>query len=443
MANIININEENNILSFADEPLDIVCGNTNYCLNFNFSAQWQQFTKKIAVFVANGEKQLVEFQESECAVPAMPNASSCFVYVLGMAGENESFISTSLRLKLIPTCDSTAEADLEGFKNYLSLALEKLKQFEEGNYKAKVAEKSESQVDIKENQTVEGSKNFVGELLYGGKDVATLSQFSNDNLLANGDFSVNQRGKNYYQGKNGLTIFSADRWKILGQNTSFNLTTKKLIIYVNHTFSQVVEIPTALRGQMVTACFSVGTITKEINAFVSDGTNEVTKKLEVGENVISFEVGAEATTLEVGFRGVAINSNTFLNFVKLEVGDKFTGFRAKSAREELEDCQKYYYVKTTDGDEGIFGAGMCISNSEARVSVKLPVQMRVAPTVTATGDFCICSANIEAMTTFNVLSFEGDSVTLSVVTATTVSGMGAMLRANATGASISFDAEIY
>lgn len=443
MANIINITEENNILTFDSTPLDIVCGNTNYLVRFSFSEEWQGFERKLAVFVVDGVKTTVEFEENECLIPALPNSNCCLVYLLAGDENGNSRVSTALRLRLIPSNDGAIESDFEGFKNYLSLALEKLKQFEQGNYVAKTAEESLTQVDLSSDQTVSGSKDFVGELKYEGEVVAKKSQFSNENLLINGDFSINQRGKTSYVGVTGVYVYSVDRWRIYGRSSNINTTNRTVVLYKDSTFTQVVEIPKGLLGKTVTATFIMSKIKNNILAKITDGVNESTLPLVVGENVLTFVIDEAATTLEVGFVCSSTNGNFIADYVKLEVGESSTGYHFKSEQDELRDCQRYYCRKSSTMTDGYLGSGLVLSREETRVVVSLPAEMRTSPTLVYSGNFMVQHSAAVAPTSMTISSFEKNSVTLGIAVSATTQGMGACLKTNSEGAYLEFDAEIY
>lgn len=443
MANIINLTEENNILTFGGEPLSIVCGNTNYVLEFVFSEEWQSFSKKIAVFVVDGVKKTVGFEGNSCEVPAMPNSNYCLFYLLAGDDNGNSRISTSVKLNLIPSSDGAIESDFEGFKNYLSLALEKLKQFEQGNYVAKRAEESLTQVDLSSDQTISGVKDFVGELQYEGEVVAKKSQFSNKNLLINGDFSINQRKKMIYTGVTGVYVYSADRWRIYGKNSSLNLNTNTITLYKDHTFSQVLELPNSLLGKTVTATFVMSKVKNNFSARITDGVNTIVQELVLGENVVTFTIDSAATTLEIGFVGIAVIGSGIVDYVKLEVGETSTGYYFNESVDELKRCQRYYFRKTTSTADGYLGSGSVLTKEATRVIVTLPVEMRTSPTFASNGSFMVEHAVSVEPTAMTIHSFGNNSVTLTMAVAGTTQGMGACLRANSEDAYLEFDAEIY
>lgn len=443
MANIINVVEENNILSFKEEPLPIVCGNTNYALCFEFSEEWQTFLTKIAVFEVDGKKKTIEFEGAECQIPAMPNASTCAFYVIAGNENEKSLISTALKLKLVPSATSTVEDDFEEFKNYLTLALETLRKFERGEYIAKEAKTSQSQVDRESDQTIDGSKDFVGELKFKGKEVAVVSQVSNPNLLLNGDFKINQRDKTTHLGKNAVYTYTVDRWRLFGVNSTFNVSTKKLSIYKGHSFSQIIEVPEYLKGKTVTACLNISEFSKEVEVFLTDGVNEVVKATEVGDNILTFTIGESAETVEFGLRAPLVSAAVYPQWAKLEVGEKFTGFISKPYASELLDCQRYFYRKASASNYGTLGVGCCLSTPEVRIVIDCPTTLRTSPTMRLYGDLCLCSIVDEEISGYYLYSFDNDSLTLTFTSQNATPGMGAILRKDEEKSYIEFDAEIY
>ena len=67
----------------------------------------------------------------------------------------------------------------------------------------------------------------------------------NNNLLINGDFRVNQRGKTVYERASGR-VYTVDRWSIWNSNGTFNAETKSLTNLAasgNIMLSQYLHIP--------------------------------------------------------------------------------------------------------------------------------------------------------------------------------------------------------
>lgn len=445
MANIINIIEENNILMFKEEPMKIVCGNTNYYLNFEFSEDWQGVATKIAVFVVDGVKTTVEFEGNECNMPALPNSTCCFMYVISGDESGESLVSSSLRFALIPSSDGSLESDFEGFKNYLSLALEKLKQFEQGNYVAKTAEESLTQVDLSSDQTIYGVKNFVDQPLVNGVGVATEDRVINKNFLLNSEFKINQRGAATYKSTSRtLHLYTVDRWRIFGKNASFDPTTKQAIIYLTQKFTQIIETPDYLKGKMVTATLVVDSIIESISMVLTDGVNTLTQELVNGVNSISMLVDENSTHIEMGLLGIVHIAAANLKYAKLEIGDKYTGYYYKSYEDDLLECQRYLFRKTSSTANGCLGYGSVVGSSEARVVVLLPAVLRTSPTFKMNGNLKSISTDEGSVTSLTFLGFEGNAVTFSVTMTSSYSlGASCGLFGVNDGDYIEFDSEIY
>lgn len=63
----------------------IVCNNTDYVAKFDFDSEWDAYTVKTARFIWNGQYRDIVFSGSECAIPAVDDASAVGVGVF--AGE--------------------------------------------------------------------------------------------------------------------------------------------------------------------------------------------------------------------------------------------------------------------------------------------------------------------------------------------------------------------
>ena len=105
-------------------------------------------------------------------------------------------------------------------------------------------------------------------------------------------------------------------------------------------------------------------IKNNILAKITDGVNESTLPLVVGENVLTFVIDEAATTLEVGFVCSSTNGNFIADYVKLEVGESSTGYHFKSEQDELRDCQRYYCRKSSTMTDGYSGSGLVLTREE-------------------------------------------------------------------------------
>ena len=102
MANVINIKEENNRLSFANTYSPVVCGNTNYFVLFEFSEEWQRAYHKTAIFIADGKRKSMKFEGNILKLPAFFN-STYFELMVCAKEDGELYLTTPIRIRLEPT----------------------------------------------------------------------------------------------------------------------------------------------------------------------------------------------------------------------------------------------------------------------------------------------------------------------------------------------------
>lgn len=254
MNNII-IHEENNNLIIKDDYSPLVCGNTNYTLEFVFGEDWQKTTNKIAVFFVGDQKTAVPFTGSLLSVPALPNAQIMQLVLMTAETENTRLVSSVLDINLKPTILLETLPELKPLSRY--------------------AEEMLTKIDALENGTLEVSNSKHSQV------AEFASNVSNPNLLINGDFKVNQRGNTTYTEAGKYTV---DRWKLL----SGTVDVAENGIVLNGTIIQKLEhSPNA----PVVASSNAGSIFYE-NGAVTISTTTPTlisfAKLEVGTTATPF-----------------------------------------------------------------------------------------------------------------------------------------------------------
>ena len=343
MAIIIKLQEKNNKLLFADLPVDICCGNSNYQFDIDFDEDWKNFSTKTAVFSINCKNQLVDFSGSIVNVPCLPNAQSMNFYVMCSDEKLGSRVTNSLSINLIPTKNGLTNEGFENARNYLAELRALLSEIENGTYVVSTAKKSLTQVSLTGNETVSGTKNFVGALQKNGVEVATVSNISNPSLLINGNFKVNQRGESTYSTAGRYTV---DRWKLV--NGSVSVASNGIIL--NGTISQTLE---------------------------HTPTETVTQSVDNSAG------GVSCSYLNGVFKITA--TNKLVKWAKLEVGTTPTPFSPRIYAEELALCQRFYQkinvMNRGNSQYSEIAFGYLLSNSISIININLPQGLRTIPTL--------------------------------------------------------------
>jgi len=125
-------------------------------------------------------------------------------------------------------------------------------------------------------------------------------------------------------------------------------------------------------------------------------------------------------------------SNEFyITGVQLEVGDTATDFEHRSFADELQRCQRYYYImdsSTSNGSYLRYCNAFYKSATAAEGVIHLPVEMRATPTLTASGTIAMYDgANLLTISTF-VLGNDGSSNRIVVFDANNIASGGVQHR---------------
>ncbi len=317
----LKIYEENNNLIFKENYPPIVCGNSNYEITFEFSSDWQSVNNKTAIIVANGQKTAIDFSESTLTLPAIPNCNSFLLVVLSNECETTRLVSSPIEIKAIPTTYAESLSEFAPLTTYVGELLKKINNLIDGTTKAKTAEKA---------------------------DVSASAQnISNPNLLLNGDFKINQRGKtSYVCTKNEYTV---DRW--LGAS-GLTVTKNANSVSLTNTnssgtiiFQQKLEEPfLSFAGK--TLCLSAN-VNETIfhasaqlpTAVPSTATTLISKQLADG---VTLQLAYLSTNILSAQVSLAAGKTINLVHIKLELGSSPTVFCPRPQAEELTMCQRYY-----------------------------------------------------------------------------------------------------
>lgn len=196
------------------------------------------------------------------------------------------------------------------------------------------------------------------------------------NLLVNSNFVINQRG---YTSGTALAsgAYGIDRWKATSNNSSMTFTYAAagfpVTINSGGSFAQVIEQFNVPAGTYVLSWSgtATGRVYNSGATAPSYAASPVTVTLDGTANVVvEFEASGGTKTLEK---------------VQLEKGTNATNWRLQSNayEAELAKCQRYYIRFTNESAYQPFAIGHGIDANAVRAIVPLPVNMRTAPTFSA------------------------------------------------------------
>lgn len=263
---------------------------------------------------------------------------------------------------------------------------------------------------------INGILSDVIQLEHSAQDIddsiTKTSQLTGRNLLDNWYFGnpVNQRGQTEYT-KAGYTI---DRWEMLIDIGTITLTPEDGGVVLDGTTNAITliqlqedELLKSLEGRTVTASILYTVLSDGTgNSTLSHNENDSIKDIvvlthEIGKADIkstTFTVVPKTTTTVLFWLYVALGCKIKVHAVKLELGDHQTLARKAvdgtwvlidpppNKAEELAKCQRYFYRKKGTGSYSNYGNGYINSANGAFIFVNVP-EMRVAPTVAASGNF--------------------------------------------------------
>ena len=86
---------------------DIVCGNSDYLIEFAFDAEWNAHTEKTARFIWNGTYQDVPFSGTACYIPVITHATELKVGVY--AGELRTTTTATITCQKSVLCESASQ----------------------------------------------------------------------------------------------------------------------------------------------------------------------------------------------------------------------------------------------------------------------------------------------------------------------------------------------
>lgn len=184
------------------------------------------------------------------------------------------------------------------------------------------------------------------------------------NLLINGDFQINQRGKTSYN-SSGYTV---DRWQY--REVSGNVVTPTSYgISTNSGAIQYIEHIGRYAGQTFT-------FSGELQNGTQQSVTGALSTTAVENAYMQFSLRSDGDTC------ACMLKQGNWKWVKFECGSQATAFFARPYAQELAMCQRYYYNQT---EQEQMIVGQKDGNGYCSVVVHFPYPMRIAPTVTLIG----------------------------------------------------------
>ena len=281
-------------------------------------------------------------------------------------------------------------------------------------------------IDTSGNVTASQNLTISGTLSGDGSNLTGISSpLSFRNLIINGGMEVAQRGTSFTSSSG---IYTLDRWEL---STAVSATVtqetftpgqtdvpnepKNYLRFKNNSASskpdliyKIEDVRTGA-GQTLTLSFyakasqSMTTSIYTTQNFGSGGSGGVGG--EKGTiNLTTSWTKHTLTFSQASISGKTIGTSSFLMLylvrilsgfsqnayvditnVQLEVGSSATDFEKRSYGEELARCQRYYYRIVSNGaspnPQTIFGTGVWVTTTNARIVVHRPTEMRTAPSL--------------------------------------------------------------
>lgn len=132
MSYIIKIKEKENKLFYDETAKPLVCGNSNYVIQFEFDDDWSAVETKIATFEILDKKIVIEFTGTTINMPAMPNAYYCMLSLTCTPGENKTLATPALIIYLHKNKMGIDVQTMEPFVGYYTKLINQIKKVENG-----------------------------------------------------------------------------------------------------------------------------------------------------------------------------------------------------------------------------------------------------------------------------------------------------------------------
>lgn len=288
---------------------------------------------------------------------------------------------------------------------------------------------------------------------------------SNPNLLINPDFSINQRGEEFYVADDS-NFYTVDRIylhkyaiPVLEQKNGGGISLSGTSVQAQQfIISYLVEEFKKYAGKTLTLSIKFKNVTGTGVRVRTSSTGTGDYSASITTDMLytkTFTVAENPTELSIRLTtGVAGDFSFDVDWWKLEVGSVATAFVPPLIAEELPKCQRYYQRFTTNSDFREYGIGFIASTTSAHFSIPLCCEMRISnPTLNVsnvshfTVGYGSNNGNV-VQTTISKMELRSYSKSGFFVTATLANTLSfeygvASLRPNNIYGYISLNAEIY
>jgi hypothetical protein len=250
------------------------------------------------------------------------------------------------------------------------------------------------------------------------------SNFSNPNLLINGNFKINQRGQERYDGILNRWVYTVDRWALWSNGNPYVITqSDSLFVHFTTSYDQITQIipcdNIGVNGKRVTVSCKIKSVTNLgfrifYNTISNDNLLKEIPLQEAGLFHMTVTVPESAHSLFINFthwRSANVIEEAEIEWVKLEVGEVPTALHPRPFSEELLDCSRYFYSIKNNYNTAITVVSIGYSDSVNRPNfiITLPCEMRTKPTFLCKNELFIYSTNLDT-----IIEADIDTVSLSM-----------------------------
>ena len=197
---------------------------------------------------------------------------------------------------------------------------------------------------------------------------------SNENLLLNSSFKINQRENTSYTNTDTAAgIYSVDRWRLKTNSTATQDNTTLKWTFAG-TFEQEIENFEDYQGLRVTASLKWTSLTGTGIMTINDGVNSTSITLNSNNSYakLTHSVNSNATKLVITINATSITPK----YCKLEVGEYDTLYIPRNPSDDLWLCQRYYVKVFCEGQSANFATALAIMPMFI-----LPNTLRANPTI--------------------------------------------------------------